>query len=116
MENPYQTGKAPRFDRPNDYRIRWSKLAWLLSYVTPFAFQFLFLLLFGDKETSGTLTALLIFGPLGLGLLCAIVAIVFSRLPLWQIALGIVATIMLFIAGLIVFTIVVTLTFGVVAT
>jgi ABC-type Na+ efflux pump permease subunit len=116
MENPYRTGSAQRIDEPSDLRFRRWKLAWLLSYVTPFFFQCSVLLFFGDIETSGAASALLIFGPLGIGLLCAIAALMFSRLPIWQTALGIVVTILLYIAGLIVFTNVVALIFGVEAT
>ena len=89
---------------------------WLLSYFLPFVFLSVVTHLLKDYEASGLAMILLVLGPFALGLFGSIWSITRASLsPILSVLLTI-ATFVAFLIGFVVFWLVLTMLYGVVAT
>lgn len=89
---------------------------WLLSYCLPFVFLSVVTHLLKDYEASGLAMILLVLGPFALGLFGSIWSITRASLsPILSVLLTI-ATFVAFLIGFVAFWLVLTMSYGVVAT
>lgn len=116
MISPYSPPDSEPSDTDERHRVQnWQRL-WLTGLVAPFLLLLSIGLLLDGVELSYCFTLLTIFGPFVIGLFASLVAFSYGQFTVVQTLMLTAATLVLYVIGFGLFTILIAAVFGITAT